>query len=65
MKLHDEIIAYYSNFKNESNHVFKCGTKVVNIPLKKFLLEWYEQGVQEYKNFGTLNNINAIKKLIS
>lgn len=65
MKLLKEILEYIDKHGNVLNHTFSDGTKITNIPLKKFLMDWYNQGVREYKEHGTLNNINAIKKLIT
>ena len=65
MELYNMILQYLERHGNPNSHTFKCGTKVIGIPLKKFLMDWYEQAVQEYLKEGTLNNVNALKKLIS
>ena len=65
MELYNEILKYLEIHGNPSSHEFKNGTKVVGIPLKNFLLEWYNQAVLEYKEYGTLNNVAALKKLIN
>lgn len=65
MELYNLILQYLELNGNPNSHIFKCGTKVVGIPLKKFLMDWYEQAVREYLKEGTLNNVNALKKLIS
>ena len=65
MELYNMILQYLERHGNPNSHTFKCGTKVVGIPLKKFLMDWYEQAVQEYLKEGTMNNVNALKKLIS
>ena len=65
MELYNQILNYLEINRNPSSHTFKCGTKLVETPLKKFLLDWYDQAVQEYLKEGTLNNVNAIKQLIN
>ncbi len=65
MELYNQILNYLEINGNPSSHTFKCGTKLVGTPLKKFLLDWYYQAVQEYLKEGTLNNVNAIKQLIN
>lgn len=65
MELYNLILQYLETHGNPNSHTFKCGTKVIGISLKTFLMDWYNQGVQEYLKEGSTNNVKAIKKLIS
>jgi hypothetical protein len=65
MELYNLILQYLERNGNPNSHTFKCGTKVIGIPLKTFLMEWYDQAVQEYLKEGTTKNVNALKQLIN
>lgn len=65
MSLKEEIQQYIENNRDSDNHTFKNGTQVKNQKLSHFLINWYNQAIDEWENFGTTNNADAIKKLIS
>lgn len=65
MNLKEEIIKYIEVHKDSSSHKFKDGTEIKNQKLSHFLINWYNQAIDEWDNFGTTNNADAIKKLIS
>lgn len=65
MSLKEQIEQYIKKHKDPSSHTFKDGTKVVGQKLSYFLINWHNQAVHEYKNYGTKKNEAAIKKLIS
>jgi hypothetical protein len=65
MSLKEEIQEYIKKHKDPMKHEFADGSKVINQRLSHFLINWHNQAVHEYKNFGTKKNEAAIRKLIS
>lgn len=65
MSLKEEIQQYIDKNRDSDNHTFKDGTKVIKQKLSHFLINWYNQSIDEWEKFGTTNNADAIKKLIS
>lgn len=65
MKLKEQIENYVEAHKDPSTHTFKDGTELKNQKLSTFLINWYNQAVEEWEVKKTTRHADAIKKLIS
>lgn len=64
MDLKQKIEEYVAKNGDSFNHTFSDGSKVVGQKLSVFLIKWYNQAVEEWKNYKTNNNAKTIEKLI-